>query len=73
VSAPAREEYLDVVIERDKCCGFGNCVLAAPTVFALDENDGIVVALDPHPSADLRPQVEQAVADCPTEALGLRR
>lgn len=72
MSAPAREEFLEVIIEREKCCGFGNCVLAAPTVFALDETDGMVMALDPRPSAELRPQIEQAVVDCPTEALGLR-
>jgi ferredoxin len=72
VSAPAQEEFLDIVVEREKCCGFGNCVLAAPSVFALADQDGIVYALDPRPSVDLRADVEQAVADCPTEALGLR-
>jgi ferredoxin len=65
-------QRLEVVVERDKCCGYGNCVLAAPTVFALSEVDGIVYALDPHPPADLRDQVAHAVGDCPTEALGLR-
>jgi ferredoxin len=72
VSAPAQEGFLEVVVEREKCCGFGNCVLAAPSVFALADHDGIVYTLDPTPPASVRAEVEQAVADCPTEALGLR-
>jgi ferredoxin len=72
VSAAAQEGFLDVVVEREKCCGFGNCVLAAPSVFALADQDGIVYALDPAPPASLRAAVEQAIVDCPTEALGLR-
>lgn len=72
MSAPAQEEFLEIVVEREKCCGFGNCVLAAPTVFTLDENDGIVQPMDPRPPVTLRAEVEQAIADCPTEAIGLR-
>jgi ferredoxin len=72
MSTPTDQEFLEIVVERDKCCGFGNCVLAAPTVFGLAEHDGIVEVLDLRPAADLRADVEQAIADCPTEALGLR-
>lgn len=63
---------LDVVVERDRCCGYGNCVLVAPTVFSLDDDDGIVRELDAQPDASLRAEVTEAVAGCPTEAIKLR-
>jgi ferredoxin len=73
VSRPAGAgDTLDVVIERDKCCSYGNCVVVAPNVFTLDDHDGIVQPLDPHPSAAHRAEVEQAVEGCPTEAIVLR-
>ena len=47
-------EILEVLVERDRCCGYGNCVVVAPDVFTLDDEDGIVQTLDPHPRADLQ-------------------
>jgi len=72
MSEPTTGAALQVLVEREKCCGYGNCVLAAPEVFGLSDDDGIVVVLDEHPAPGLREKVAQAVGDCPTEALGLR-
>lgn len=65
-------ETLEVLVEREKCCGYGNCVVAAPDVFTLDDEDGIVRTLDPHPPADLREAVRDAAAACPAEAIVVR-
>ena len=37
---------MKVKIDRDLCVGIGNCVAYAPTVFALDEENKVIV-LDP--------------------------
>jgi ferredoxin len=56
-------------IDRDKCCGAGQCVLAAPDVFDQDENDGIVVLLDPAPPAELHEAVREAANICPAQVI----
>ncbi len=58
-----------VIIEEDKCCGAGQCVLAAPTVFDQREEDGIVVLLDETPPDDKLAEVKQAIRLCPALAI----
>ena len=52
-----------------KCDAHGDCVLAAPTVFELDETDSVVVVLQEEPPEELRPQVEAAARLCPVAAI----
>jgi ferredoxin len=54
--------------DRDVCIGAGMCVLTAGAVFDQDD-DGIVVLLDKHPSDEAA--VREAVANCPSGALSL--
>ncbi|MFD5537368.1 ferredoxin [Streptomyces sp. NPDC127079] len=61
---------MKVLVDRGKCQGYGNCVVAEPTVFDLDD-DGFVQLLVDEPSEELRAQVQHAVRDCPARALGL--
>ncbi len=58
-----------IVIDRHKCIGGGNCVLAAPSVFTQDEQDGLVVVLDPRPPLEKHTDVEVAVEMCPAKAI----
>ncbi|TCH99419.1 ferredoxin [Roseococcus sp. SYP-B2431] len=58
-----------VTIEEDKCCGAGQCVLAAPTVFDQREEDGIVILLDETPPDDKLAEVRQAIRLCPALAI----
>ncbi|WP_432901410.1 ferredoxin [Micromonospora matsumotoense] len=58
-----------VAVDRDRCCGAGNCVLTAPEVFDQDEADGLVLLRDPAPRAALRDRVQRAVELCPTNAI----
>ncbi|PVZ04930.1 ferredoxin [Actinomycetospora cinnamomea] len=55
---------------RDVCIGAGNCVLAAEDVFDQDD-EALVVVLEEHPSDDQVAEVRNAVAQCPSGALGL--
>ncbi|MEC3992456.1 ferredoxin [Actinacidiphila sp. DG2A-62] len=60
-----------ITVDTDKCCGAGQCVLAAPDVFDQREEDGIVVLLTEHPAQELRADVETAAQVCPAGAIVL--
>jgi ferredoxin len=62
---------MKVTVDKEKCCGAGTCVLVAPDVFDQGEDDGIVILLDPTPSADLHASVREAVSVCPAAAITL--
>ncbi|WP_030946163.1 ferredoxin [Streptomyces sp. NRRL S-646] len=56
-------------IDEEKCCGAGQCVLAAPEVFDQRDEDGIVVLLDPTPPAGQFAAVQEAAQLCPAAAI----
>jgi ferredoxin len=60
---------MKVTVDQDKCISSGQCVLAVPDVFDQREEDGIVVLLNPRPSAELAEDVKQAAALCPALAI----
>ncbi|MFC4057641.1 ferredoxin [Planomonospora corallina] len=60
---------MNVTVDRDRCCGAGQCVLLAPEVFDQGEDDGVVVLLDPSPGEPLRAAVREAAGVCPTAAI----
>ncbi|MFE2336727.1 ferredoxin [Streptomyces coelicoflavus] len=57
-------------LDRDKCIGSGQCVLAAPGWFDQDE-DGIAVVLDDTASGDDEEEVDRAAYTCPALAITL--
>ncbi|RVX42475.1 ferredoxin [Nonomuraea polychroma] len=62
---------MKVTVDEVKCCGAGQCVLLAPEVFDQREDDGIVILLEPEPSADQHALVREAAAVCPAAAIEL--
>ncbi|KAA2264335.1 ferredoxin [Solihabitans fulvus] len=60
-----------VVVDSDKCCGSGQCVLTAPDVFDQRDEDGTVLLLDAEPPAELHEAVRQAVTLCPSSAISV--
>ncbi|WP_214412033.1 ferredoxin [Sphaerisporangium fuscum] len=60
---------MKVIVDEDKCCGAGQCVLIAPEVFDQRDDDGIVVLLEPEPGADQHAAVREAAAVCPASAI----
>jgi ferredoxin len=60
---------LQILINRDKCMGSGNCVFWAPQAFDLDD-EGLSVVLDPDQADES--QLFQAREGCPTGAISLR-
>lgn len=59
---------MKVKVDRQKCRGHGQCVLIAPDVFDLDDQDRSVVLAEDVP-ADLESTVEDAVLMCPEGAI----
>ncbi|WP_078489911.1 ferredoxin [Streptomyces bikiniensis] len=60
---------MDVQADRDRCLGAGMCVLTAPGVFDQDEDEGLVLLLDPRPPQDRHAAVRIAAGVCPAEAV----
>ncbi|WP_203337123.1 ferredoxin [Nocardioides limicola] len=62
---------MKVVADTGVCQGHQLCQGEAPTVFGFDEDADVVVVLDEHPDASLRPAVVTAVKYCPAFALSI--
>lgn len=60
-----------VVVDWDLCESNGLCVLAAPEVFELQEDDTLLI-LQETPGESLRAKVEEAVRTCPRRAISLQ-
>jgi ferredoxin len=58
-----------VAVDLDTCQGYANCVVAAPDIFDIDEQAGTAIVLQATPDDSLRPAAEDAVRQCPTEAI----
>ena len=61
---------MKVTVEPDLCEANGLCVLAAPRVFDLIDDD-VVDILVPEPPPDMESAVANAVMACPKQALRL--
>lgn len=59
-----------VTVDMAACMSNGQCVAAAPEVFALDD-DGELTVLNELPPEELAERVRLAVALCPTQAIRL--
>jgi ferredoxin len=60
-----------IAVDRETCCGSGNCVMTAPAVFDQDDALGLVVLLDPQPPQSEHAAVREAAHLCPSGAIDL--
>jgi ferredoxin len=60
-----------VELDKTLCAAHGDCVVAAPKVFDLDDDDDFARVLDENPPESLRAEVETAVQVCPVAAIRL--
>lgn len=58
---------LKVSVDLDRCESHGQCVLAAPGLFHLD--DDLDLQYEENPPEERRRDVEEAVSMCPTQAI----
>lgn len=59
---------MKVILDRELCCGAGQCVLSAPEVFDQDEN-GIARLLLAEPPPEQHDDVHEAALVCPRQAI----
>ena len=58
-----------VIRNATTCALHGECVVAAPDVFEIRDDDEVVTVLAPEPGEELRGSVENAALACPTSSI----
>lgn len=58
---------MELTVDLVKCQNHGQCAIAAPGVFSMDEEGELVVVADP--SDDFYDEVEEAADVCPVQAI----
>ena len=62
---------MKVLVDFEACEGHGECVIAAPELFDLDDDGQKVVVLNDEPDESLRAKAIESVKLCPVAALRL--
>ena len=62
---------MKVIVESSRCELHGECVLAVPEVFEIEDDKDVVTLINPEPGEHLRSKVEDAVLMCPVAAISL--
>ncbi|MCR3721920.1 MULTISPECIES: ferredoxin [Prauserella salsuginis group] len=62
---------MKMIVDYELCEGHGECVVAAPEIFEMDDAGEKVVLLQENPDESLREQAVEAVKICPIAALQL--
>lgn len=62
-----------IAVDREKCVGAGQCIIRAAGQFDLDEQGYVVVLASPSITPGTDPDVDEAVAGCPSGALSWER
>ena len=57
---------MKIEVEQDKCCGYGDCVLAAPDTFELGD-DGLAHVIDGAQPTEA--EAREGAAACPVAAI----
>ena len=64
-------EPLRLSTDRDRCVGAGMCALTSAEVFDQDDENGLVVLLQPAPAPEYRAAARMAAGLCPAGAIAL--
>jgi len=60
-----------IEVDLSRCQGYGNCVLAAPDLFDLDDASGTALVLVERPGAGREDAAREAARACPVQAIAL--
>jgi ferredoxin len=60
---------MKVTVDQNNCASSGNCVLNAAELFDQRDEDGVVVLLNEHPSAEQAEGARRAAAACPAQVI----
>jgi ferredoxin len=62
-----------IQIDGARCDGHGECVIAAPELFALDDSGELAIVLIEHPGAELAQRAAAAAKLCPCGAITVQQ
>jgi ferredoxin len=62
---------ISVDVDCGRCCGWGNCAQVCPEVFELDPQTNRARLRHKNVPDELTVQVQEAAAECPTQAIEL--
>jgi len=60
---------MKVLHDASRCELHGECMIAAPDVFTIEDDAEVVTVLKPEPGEELRAAVEEAALMCPVGAI----
>ncbi|WAJ43481.1 ferredoxin [Mycobacterium sp. Aquia_216] len=60
---------MKVIVDTGRCELHGECTIAAPDVFTIEDDKDWVTVLDAQPGEDRRSAVEEAAMMCPVSAI----
>jgi ferredoxin len=60
---------MKVIVDTNRCELHGECMMAAPDVFTIEDDKDCVTVLNAEPDEQLRSAVEEAVMMCPVAAI----
>jgi ferredoxin len=60
---------MKVIVDAERCELHGECLIAAPEVFEIEDDKESVTVINPEPGEKLRGKVEEAVMMCPVAAI----
>jgi len=60
---------MKVILDPDVCDAHGDCVVAAPEIFDLGDDDEVAKVLMPEPGEDMREMALEAADACPVQAI----
>jgi ferredoxin len=63
---------MKVIVDFDACAAHGDCVVEAPEIFDLGDDDEVVNLLQEEPDEALRERVQKAADACPMAAIRIQ-
>jgi len=60
---------MNIKVDESLCQAHGDCVMEAPSVFQLGDDDDVVRVIDATPPDDRREEIERAARRCPVSAI----
>lgn len=60
---------MQIKVDLDICDAHGACVMEAPEIFSLEDDDEVVQLQMAEPPEDLRKAAERAAQSCPVQAI----
>lgn len=60
---------MKVIVNKDLCIGCGACQAIEPSVFTIEDKDGLAKAIDNEIGEEVKENVVDALEGCPTSAI----